>query len=245
MQSALDKADIYYFLIIQKTLQGQFKAAIEYGLKALQLLGSELPIDNVENFIEQELAYIKQKLANTTPLSLLKHLLMSDPQKKAALKIINTLHSPCYISAPRELHRATILMGMRLSLDYGNSPESCLIYVRYGYLLCTFSQQYELGYDFANLATQLAEQLQAPIERCKSSLTTYLFVHGWSKPIYLLPSQADAGFKACLNYGDLTYAAYFSALKIWTLFDVGVNLEKIQQEATVMLQFTQSIKHKA
>jgi len=243
LQSTLDKIDIYYFLIIQKTLQGQFKAAIEYGLNALQLLGSELPVDNLTNFTQQKLEHIQKKLANTPSLSLLNYPIMDDPQKKAALKIINILHSPCYITSPKEMHVVTILMGMHLSLEYGNNAESCLIYVRYGYLLCNFFQKYELGYAFATLAIQLAEQLQAPIERCKSSLTKYLFVHPWSKPIYLIIPEVDAGFKASLNYGDLTYAAYYSALKIWTLLDIGVNLKKIQQEATVMLQFTQSIKH--
>jgi len=243
LKSTLDKIDIYYFLIIQKTLQGQFKVAIEYGLNALQLLDSELPVDNLTSFIEQKLAYIQKKLSNTPPLALLNHPLMNDPQKKAALKIINILHSPCYITSPKEMHVATILIGMYLSLEYGNSAESCLIYVRYGYLLCNFFQKYELGYGFATLAIQLAEQLQAPIERCKSSLTKYLFVHSWSKPIHLNLLEVDAGFKACLNYGDLTYAAYYSALKTWTLLDIGVNLKKIQQEASFMLQFTQSIKH--
>ena len=79
-------------------------------------------------------------------------------------------------------------------------------------------EEYALGYEFGNLALQLAEKLQSPAQHCKSSLVMLSFIYHWSKSIQQLPALLTAAYESCLACGELEYAGYCGDAKVQMLF---------------------------
>ncbi|MHB9147863.1 MAG: hybrid sensor histidine kinase/response regulator, partial [Candidatus Amoebophilus sp.] len=242
LQSVLDKVDIFYLLILQKVVQGLYQEAINLSHQTLQLLGSGLPLDNPTEFIKKTAADIKQKLCDRPLSSLLDAPIVVDPEKQALFKILASIYGATYLVGTDLLPAAT-MMAINLSLTHGITLEACNNYAAYGFLLCDRFEEYALGYEFGNLALQLAEKLQSPVDRCRSSV--FLFAHTcpWSKPIRELPAILTSNFEACLACGEIEYAGYSALHKIKLLFYQGIPLVKVQQEALPLLQFAQSTKN--
>ncbi|MHB9147437.1 MAG: protein kinase domain-containing protein [Candidatus Amoebophilus sp.] len=245
LQSTLDKVDIYHLLIIQKTVQANYHEAITLGQQALQLLGSGLPLDHLTEFIQKTATDLKQKLWDIPISSLLDAPLIIEPEKQALFAILASLLSACYLNGEIELYSVVTLMSINLSLTYGQTLEACHSYAAYGYLLCTMFGEYALGYEFGNLALQLAEKLQSPVQHCQSSMVMLNFIYPWSKSIQQLPALLTAAYEACLACGELEFAGYCGYMKAEMLFNQGIPLAKVQQDILPLLQFVQSTKHQS
>ncbi|MHB9148040.1 MAG: protein kinase domain-containing protein [Candidatus Amoebophilus sp.] len=243
LQSVLDKVNILRLLIIQKTLQGQLQEAITLGNKALHLLGTKLPINYLDEFIQQKAIELKQKLGDITLSSLLDMPCVVDSEKQAIFSILTTLLSTCYQTGRTELYHAIVLMSINLSLTYGHAPESCISYAAYGYLLCTKFEEYSLGYEFGNLALQLSDKLQSPSQHCQSSVVMLGWIYSWSKCIQRLPALLTAAYEAGLACGELEFAGYFGLSKVLMLFFQGMPLAKVQQDTLPLFQFAQNTKN--
>jgi PAS domain S-box-containing protein len=242
LKSNLDKIDIYHLLVIQKTLQGQIQATITIVQQALQLLGSQLPLDNPTEFIEYEMPLVSQELANRSFSSLLDASLINDPEKQALFKILGVIYSASYL-AGTDLYLATALIAIKLGLAYGHAPESCISYAVYGLMLCSKYDQYTLGYQFGNLAIKLAEKLQSPVQRCQASLIMTNFIYHWSKPLHQLPDLLNSVYEACLTYAELEFGGYCGQAKVQIPFYLGIPLNTVQQVALPLLQFAYNTKN--
>ena len=242
LQSPLDKVDIYRLLIIQKTLQGQFQEAITLGHQMLQLLGSVLPLDHLTEFIQKTADDIKQKLHDITLSSLLDAPLIIKPEKQAIFKILESI-LPASYQLGIELFPAVGLMLTNLSLIYGHTPESCHSYTVYGVLLCSRFEEYALGYEFGQLARQLAEKLHLPVQYNRCATFMLGWIYPWTKSIQQLPTLLTSTYEACLDCGDLQHAGYCVFNKAMILFHQGISLAKVQQDILSMLQFAQSTKN--
>ena len=242
LRSTLDQVEIFRLLIIQKTHQGQYQEAITIGEQALQLLGCELPVDNPTEFIQREIPLLRQKLASISLSSLLNAPLVIEPEKQALFKILGIIYGASYLTGS-ELNFAVALISTNLALIHGHAPEACISYAVYSVLLCTKLEEYALGYEFGNLALQLAEKLQSPTQHCQSSLVMLTFVYHWSKSIQQLPPLFTTTYEACLACGDLEYASYCVANKVITLVNQGMHLATVEQEVAPLLQFAYNTKH--
>jgi PAS domain S-box-containing protein len=242
LESVVDKVEIYHLLIIQKIVLGQQQEAITLGHQALQLLGNELPLNNPTEFIQREMRLLKQRLAAISLPTLLNVPLVVDPEKQAIFTILADLTSACY-QIGSELLSAITLMAINLSLTYGYTPESCHSYAVYGSLLCALSQEYASGYEFGQLALQLAKKLQSPVQYSKSSMVMLGFIYPWSKSIHQLPALLTDAYEASLACGELEHAGYSAFQKVTTLFYQGIPLAKVQQETFPLLQFAHNTKN--
>lgn len=242
LKSNLDQVESFHLLIIQKTVQGQHHEAIRFGRHTLQLLGSELPLENLDEFIQTTAFNLKQKFHNKPILTLLDAPLIVDPEKQAIFKILASIYGACYQTGT-ELLSATTLMAVNLSLTAGHALESCHSYAAYGLLLCGKFQEYNLGYQFGSLALQLAKKLKSPSQHCKSSIAMLGCIYPWSKSIQQLPALLTNTYEECLTCGEPEYAGYCAIHKVQMLFYQGASLAKIQQEAEPLLQFSQSTKN--
>jgi predicted ATPase/signal transduction histidine kinase/ActR/RegA family two-component response regulator/tRNA A-37 threonylcarbamoyl transferase component Bud32 len=245
LQSIFEKVDIYHLLIIQKTLQGHYQEAISIGNNVLQLLGSGLPLDDLDKlteFIQKTADELKQKLQDIPISSLLDAPLAVEPEKQVIIKVLEGMISASYQSGLK-IYLATTLLSVKMSLTYGNAPGSSQGYAMYGALLCSKFKEYALGYQFGCLAVQLAEKLQSLVQHCQSSMIMLGFIHPWSKSIQQLPNLLTATYEECQKRGQLEYAGYCGHEKAQMLFYQGIPLAKVQQDALPLLQFTHNTKN--
>lgn len=243
LQSNLEKVEIYRLLIIQNTLQGHYQEAITIGRNVLQLLGSDLPLDNLPEFIQKTAIAIKQKLQDIPLYSLLDAPLIVEAKDQALFKILGVLYSPSFMK-DMELLSAITLVTINLSLRLGqHTLESCLSYAMYGLVLCVKFEEYALSYQFADLALQLAKKLQSPLQYCRSAMIMYAFIYPWSKSIQQLPPLWSTTYEASQACGELEFAGYCAVHAELNSFYQGISLAKVQQEALHLLQFVQNTKN--
>ena len=233
-QSNLEKAEIYNLLLIQYTLQLKYEASINAGIKALALFGLDLPTENLQTFIPQELDSL-QNLINISNLStFLEQNPIVEPDKKITLKLLNNLAPSAYVSNP-SLWTVVILKGVKVAIESGYSPEAGFFYATYGILVATIFNQYQTAYELGQLALKLNKKWNYPVYKVSASLISCL--NYWLEPIKNSNALGHEGYQSALDSGDLQYAGYLLNNQSLNLMVQGVNLPKFLIEVKNYLKF--------
>jgi len=159
-RTLLDKVKVYEVQLAACTAQVKLKPALEMGLEVLKLLGVSFPKQPSPGDIQHKLEataslFIDKKIADFVALPE-----MVEPNKQVALRILSSLVSPAYMSAPTLLP-LIILEMVQLSVYYGNAPLSAFAYGLYGLILSGVMQEIQRGYEFGQLALNIVEKFQA------------------------------------------------------------------------------------
>ncbi|MEY3867732.1 MAG: hypothetical protein RLZZ338_1623 [Cyanobacteriota bacterium] len=242
-KSNIERADLYNILVVQYTLKGNYNEAIEAGKKGLYFLGIEIPQDNFSLAIDAEFQTIRDCLGERKIDSLLHLEIMSQPDQKTAIKLLLNLDAPTYISGTWDLYMLTSLKGVRLSLQYGNAPESVKAYANYGLILGTVFGDYQTGYEFGLMGYKLSEILQNQGQKCRASLLLSSWLHSWSKPITGASQIALAGYQAGLESGELQFAGYNLFCRASILYFKGKKLDEILEQIGDLLPFVEKTQN--
>ncbi|MBE9226841.1 AAA family ATPase [Phormidium sp. LEGE 05292] len=177
-RTLLDKVKVYEVQLSACTAQVKLKEALEMGLEVLKLLGVSFPTQPSPGDIQHKLEataslFIDQKIADFVNLPE-----MVEPDKQVALRILSSLVSPAYMSAPALLP-LIILEMVQLSVYYGNAPLSAFAYGLYGLILSGVIQEIQRGYEFGQLALNIVDKLQANYLKTKIFYTVGAhLIHG-------------------------------------------------------------------
>ncbi|GAB4281165.1 MAG: AAA family ATPase [Oscillatoriaceae cyanobacterium] len=241
-QSPIEKAELYNMLIIQCTLLGKFTDAIANGRLALSFLGIELPPSDEPADLSAEIHMIAEMLGDRPIASLLDAPQMIVTEPKIILKVLTNLQPAAYLSTKYLLDTIIIKM-VKISLQYGNIPESSKAYCTYGVLLGYISGNYQDGYEFAVLGVKLSENFTDQALICKNCYIVGHFVYYWVKHIRQVIAVFDEGYQAGLESGELQYAGYILGHKQTTLFYQGKNLLQLWDDLPEVLAFSQKTKN--
>jgi len=241
-KSVMDKADLYKTLIVQYATSARYQEAIRAGIKCLAMLGIELPESDLKTAIEGEIAEVKKNLGERKISSLIDLPEMKIPEKIAALKILGSIDSTAYL-LDTELFALVAAKRVNLCLKHGNLPESAKGYADYGIVMSSILGNYTSAYDFGLLAMKLSEKFNDLAQKCKVSLVCGYWLNSWVNPIKNAGPICLEGYKAGLQSGELLYAGYNLIYVLLNKFSQGVNLEKILEEVTHSLLFSQNRKN--
>ncbi|KAJ3045239.1 hypothetical protein HDV00_011111 [Rhizophlyctis rosea] len=212
MQNALDKAAVLLLQIKYHTSQGQTLAAIDVGMRALEILGFPLPE------ADEDVAALRQRLTLTPQqIEALKELPDMSERKDvlAAMNILVTLIPPVYFGRPALLV-PVILTMVNLSVEYGNCAPSSYGYCLYGLLLCGVYLDIPSGYEFGRLALGVLSRFESDAIKCQVLKVFASHVQVWKEPIRsCLPTFQKAvqvGIITCnaeyTNYGSCEFCYY-------------------------------------
>jgi len=241
-KSTLDSAEFYYLHIAQCTLQGKAREALELGRVALQTLGSDLPKDNFQTALEEELIEYRQNIGNRSIQELYNSSEMKQLDKQAILKLLSRLVAATWILD--SILMCTVATKMvNLSIKYGHTPRSAMAYCFFGVVNAYALKDYHAGYEFGSLSMKLADKYQ---DLTSKGLVCQL--HGnitmpWLVPVKFLEKVNDEGVDASLQVGDLQYVGYTLTYKLYTLIYQGKNLELLLKEAERSLHFSQETQN--
>ncbi|MBV9388672.1 MAG: AAA family ATPase, partial [Chroococcidiopsidaceae cyanobacterium CP_BM_ER_R8_30] len=241
-RSVMDKVDLYKTLIVQYATSARYQEAIRAGIKCLAMLGIELPESDLQTAIEGEIAEVKKNLGERKIASLIDLPEMKIPEKIAAIKILGSIDSTAYL-LDTELYALVAAKRVNLCLKHGNLPESAKGYADYGVVMGSILGDYTSAYDFGLLAMKLSEKFSNLAQRCKVSLVLGYWLNNWVNPIKNADPICLEGYKAGLQSGELLYAGYNLVYVLLNKFSQGVNLEKILEEVTHSLLFSQNKKN--
>jgi predicted ATPase/transcriptional regulator with GAF, ATPase, and Fis domain len=182
-RTRVDKARIYRMKIVRYEYLSRYSEAIRVGQEALALFGLMFP-DSPEdraNALDAELAAIAELIGARSIESLIELPLMSDRETCAAMQLLASLHTPCYLSADKILTLLNTAVMVRLSLTHGNINESALAYVLYGMMLGPIKGDYASAYEFGLLALHLNERLPDAGFRAKVLMNFSWAISIWRK----------------------------------------------------------------
>ncbi len=234
--SAHDKTEIYSILVSQYNIHAEYSKALTAGRTALKLLGIVVPEKDYGTWLLIENEEIQRYLEQNSIESLIDLPRMTEGEKQSAMKLLARVKSTTYLY-DIQLYPLIVTVMVRLSLKYGNAPESCFAYSTYGIINATFLNNPEAGYSFAKLAFELSEKFKDKIQKCKTGyiLAGYLnFRKEHIKKSFVYFEEAG---KAGLESGEIQFTGYNFLFKALISFHSGKKLQEIFAEADAAVSF--------
>jgi signal transduction histidine kinase len=212
-KTLLEKVNIYELKIQADIAQNQMQAAIDTGLKVLEILGVEFKYEHPKELIIEDLADLPA---------------MTDPYQLATLRVLHTLISPAYIANPNLLS-PIVLTTIDLCIKYGNSPLSSYTYAFYGLFLCGVMEDINSGYRFGQLGVRLFEQFNARELKAKILNAFNGYTRHWKEPLRETIEPLQEAIQSGLETGDIEIAGYAVLNYCDRQFFGGENLESVDR----------------
>jgi predicted ATPase/signal transduction histidine kinase len=225
-KTLLEKVKIYEIQIQSYAIQNKLQQAIEMEFQVLQMLGVELEQEPAEELITADLANLPE---------------MTDPNKLAALRILDSASSAAYIINPPLLFSITLTM-VNICSRYGNSPLAAISYINYAFLLSGMQEDFDSGYKFGQLALQLLEKFDA--KNIKSIVLDIFNGHikHWQEHLRETIDPLLEAVYSGLETGELVYSGYAATHYCANLFLLGEDLESVDLKSKQYLDLLQKNK---
>lgn len=238
--SRQEKITVYEKLINKNASLNKLELALEYGKKALAILGEELPEKITKAILEKEEQEIISELDQIILDDLIKLPDLTD-QKELSIAKIYTLCSPAsyYLAHSQYFHYLAFRL-VRHSLEKGNSYYSAYGYMLYAIILCSNPTTIDKGNKLGSLAIQLADKynsssIQSKIYHLYGTMVSHWKEHLKEGQKYLLNA-----YRFGLESGDFSYISYSIINFIFNLYFMG---EKIETIKSIQEHYFQKIKN--
>lgn len=228
-RTLLDKVKAYEVIIAAYTGQNKLIEAIETARQVLALLGVPFSEQPGPADIMAALHETQAALAGRNPESLLDLPLMTDADKLATIRILDSIFVTTFVALPA-LTPLLVSKQVNLSIEFGNTAESISAYANYGVILCSAFENYDMGYHFGQLALRLADRLNAKKFKAKIYLMLGGYVSHWKEHIAAtLPSLLD-GYQIGLETGDFGFGCNCLVGHAVSSYLTGKELAAVEQE---------------
>jgi predicted ATPase/tRNA A-37 threonylcarbamoyl transferase component Bud32 len=240
-KTPLKKADVYNMSIIQYTLQAKYPEAIQAGRQALALIDINLPEENLDEVLNTELSFFTDLLKNSS-FELLSDLpIMTQPDRKMAIKLLISMGPPTYRSHQR-LWSVICAKAVNLCLQYGNTPEIGYIYPAFGGLRGYAMNNYQGTDKLLEITLQLIQGFNNKSAESVAYLMIGSSLRHWSHPLKVATEDYLSSYRVGLESSNLQYAAYAFGHNMYCRFYQSVHLDRLFEEITESLNFSR--KHK-
>ncbi|TAG63462.1 MAG: GAF domain-containing protein [Oscillatoriales cyanobacterium] len=230
--SVLDKIKVYEIQIQSYMSQNQFSQAVDYGLKAVEILGlslSEIPPENLAGI----------KLPQIEELE--KVPVMTDDYQLAAMRILSVLLSPAFGAKP-ELLPQIIFTMVDFGMESGYSALGAIAYTWYGLLLSAVLGELNAGYHSGQLGLKLLDKFNAKQLKSKIYNMFNTFVRHWKEHARETIVSLMEGIQSGLETGDLEFGSYCAMNYCNHLFLIGEPLENVAQKQGQYINLTLNLK---
>jgi PAS domain S-box-containing protein len=232
-------ANLGCIVVVQASLYthlGKVDRAVEICLQYLRRLGIVLPAHPKSEEVRQEYERLCQRINGRSIESLIDLPQMVDDECRRVMKIMTALLVPANLFDGGLMDLAVIRIAI-LSLEHGNTDESCFAYVTLSMIVGPRFGDYRRGYDFGHLSLQLVEKLGLERFKCQVYESFGLLVAPWQT--HRRDSYAFA-VRACefgAKVGELTWSSYAWWSRATIRLDCGDPLDEVQRDAEAALEF--------
>jgi predicted ATPase/signal transduction histidine kinase/GAF domain-containing protein len=224
-KNVLDRLKVYEIIIQLHTIQKQYQRAIGSALEILQQLGVNLSPYPKRLTLIQELIKTKFALRGHSPEKLGNLSEMVLPEQAAILRIMDLLQMPSYLSSPK-LMVVLATVGVRITLQYGNSPWAASFYSYYSMILSSLGEL-ERSYQFGQLAIMLADRYSNLFITSKVKVIVPWFSQPWRQDLRSSIPVMDESLRAAIDSGNLTFMGVSTGMSMLTRFFAGISLDEI------------------
>lgn len=240
-RSLLDQINVYEVKLQAYTVKKQFVEAIETAFSVLKLLGVSFPESPTDEDIQREFTLTKSYWSDREIKELIHLPEMKEPEKKAALRILNSIVSPAYIALPQFLPLIACEQA-KLLIENGNEPNAAFAYGNYAVMLCVIVGDIESGYQFGQLASGLLSKFNAKEITAKVVLCTDGDIKHWKEPARETIKPLLAAYQTGLETGDIIFATYCAFYGFCNSYFAGTDLRELEQEVASYSQAFRELK---
>jgi PAS domain S-box-containing protein len=230
-KTLLDKVKVYEVKIQSCQACNKLKEAVQTGIQVLSHLGVDFPTTPSQLDIQQGLEEIQANLQGKNLQDLLNLPEMTEPYKKAAMRIITNITAATYNAAP-DLYPLTVFKHVNLSLKYGNDRESPLAYGTYGLILCGVVGDIEAGFQFGQLSTALLSRFNPKASQARPLYVFNHFIRPWKEHIREIVQPLQNCYCLALDSGDLEQAGWCLTMQSLSSYFMGQDLLEIEEQLT-------------
>ena len=234
-----DMADVACLWSDLHLLAGEIPRAIDRLLNFLARVG--IPMSAHPTWEEVVAAHEEVwSLLGERPIGSLVDLpLMTDPDMRAAMKVLSTLFSPAYFT-DNNLLILLLCRMVSLSLRWGNSEAGTHGYSWFGVVTGFSFKRYEEGHAFGVLARELVERYNSAAFRGKV-LLSQVFLLPWTQPLAPALEFVRSAFQHSFQVGDFMTASYCCGEVTLSRLLAGHDLEELYQGAAASLDFVRRV----
>jgi diguanylate cyclase (GGDEF)-like protein len=208
----IEQVGVYDVKIRALTSQSQPLEAISAGRSILLELGVQFPdhlaVSDIQHAVQDIIDLVQgdRAIAGLFDLSP-----MTDVEYLAKNQVLTSILAPCYqIGSP--LFALVTALQVKLSIQYGNSPNSAFSYACYGFILCHFLQDVATGIQFGRLAYRLGSITKSI--RCSAFFAISYYLTHRNAHLRETEPTAQSAYGSGIETGNLEYAGY----SIYTFF---------------------------
>ncbi len=239
-----EKANIYNRLIVQYTLVQDFDKAVESAKTGLALLGFDVPEDeNLGAMIGAGIGELMQSLAGRNIATLIDQSDMTDEQDQLIMKLLINAASPCFLSGKQTLWTFIIVKATTLSMQKGNTPESCTAYSSFGILSGAIFSDYHSGYEYGKLAVELANKYNNLRMKCAALFVLSAFTQPWVGSIKETFGLMNEGIRSGVNSGEMQFASYIAGNIITNIIQTHRPIREVISHINTGIAITQKAKN--
>jgi len=234
----IDKASLYYILIVQHTLHSSYPEAISIARTALSLFNIELPENNFEEARNKELKNI-YAFFNEHGIEHLHNLpTMESTEYKTIVKLLITMGPPCYRSH-QHLWSVIVPKVVNIIIEQGLVPEIGYCFTALGGLVGWVHNDYSKTKILGDIAEQLmTERFRIPSEQSVFYLMEGSSVRHWVQPLTKATKDYEKAYKIGIDSGNLQYTAYACGHNMYCLFFQGLPLKSLKKKTGDYLSFS-------
>ncbi|MBF0449604.1 MAG: AAA family ATPase [Candidatus Magnetomorum sp.] len=236
----LEKVSVYEVRIQARISQNSLVEAIDISFDILRQLGIKMPekpgkVDMVMGFLRN-----KYFLLGKNPESIMNLPLMTDQNMFAAMRIINLIMLPVYLTRS-ELFPFFVFKGIQITLKYGLNPFAATVILSYGMLLCAFIGHIDRGYQFGELAIRIVEKFEHKTTAWIHHMFN-LFVRHWKENVNENLALILDAYQIERETGNLEYAAFSLQMYCIISFYSGKDLRQLELETQKYSQVIEQLR---
>lgn len=232
----IERSEIYEAILKGTIAMNKLNDAIVISRKAFEELGFNLPKTKASKWqiiwgaILIQIAFPSKKIKEITRFPD-----MSDAVGKALMELIYTSLEAFYF-VERDTYPLLIFKMVKLSVRFGNTPESIIGYGSYGLILAGVLNKLEGGYTVGKESMKLLEHFDAPHLVSTAGFVNTTFILHWKESLVSFEKDCLQYYEKGLNTGNLEYAAwnlythsnsvYFRGAKLSEISEMFTNYER-------------------
>ncbi|MCP4755088.1 MAG: AAA family ATPase [Proteobacteria bacterium] len=176
--SAIGKVSAYESMIKTYRARGDYYSSLSASLEILDQLGVPIPSEPDDSMVQEEYQKTLDLLAERNTDALAELPVMSDPDKKAAMRILNESTTAAYLF--QNIYRVITFARIRLSCEYGNTPETASAYVSLANLLVD-DERLEKACQVGRLGLKIMDGFDSKEQEVYTRLQYHRFISHWEE----------------------------------------------------------------
>lgn len=228
-RTTLDTMEIYSVRVRAAIAQNNPLGSVGIAIEALGRLGVYFPKKPGKRHVIVELIKTRIRLFPYSSKDLIARPEMTDPEKMAAMRIMVNVIRSAYHAAP-DLSTLLAFRSIDFTLKYGMSPLSAGGFCIYGLIQCGITGDIDSGYNYGQLALDIAERFKDNIAGYNMTFVYNLFIRHWKEPLKNTLKPLLETHVICLENGRNDVAANAAQSYCSYLYLSGAPLSEVERE---------------